>query len=153
MVTCLDRVVMCWRLQPDPHVWNPKRTFPAKINPAFGAGHVTRKPIYFTLSKATSSFRILLSLTLQSQIFTTHSFRHAAKNEKTYSQQNYIHSPNKISIFTILQYTKFPMDINTHISNNTHCHFNIIHTHTHEYLTNILAHCYFVSTFPSLLCL
>ena len=72
------------------------------------------------------------------------------KNEKIYSQQNYVHSYIEISIFTILQYTKFSMDVD--ISHHLHIHtfsqladsyfaamyflvpmHTYIHTHTHTH--------------------
>ena len=112
----------------------------AKINLAFGAGHIIKEPIYFMLLTASflhthtapdklTAFRFWLSLTLWSQRFATQSFRHAAKmGEHTASKNTFIVITKLVYLlsFNILNFTW--TSTSAHTSRHTHSASGQTHT-------------------------
>ena len=123
------------------------------MNLALGAGHVFRKPIYFTLSKATLSHTFWKSQL--SQLTTVIDSLTATQQSKMgeLSQRKHFHSHIEISIFTIFQVTKLLINFNIAYYIHTHAFkqqagtyfadmyflvFMRTYTHTHVYISMTL---------------
>ena len=120
----------------------------AKINLAFGAGHVTMEPIYFTL--------LTVSLSFSNSLTRSHSFRHSYPPQMTIARENliadkepkigkHIASENMFRARLKLVYLSSFKLLN--FSWNLTLPTNIIHTFSQRTDTHLAAICFF--SFPA----